>query len=324
VTISVARDTSDLNHTLQRLGWLLFSVSLAAALLSVFILFVVIVFSLKPFEALSAQISRIDASNVSDSGALTCSIKELDPVVNRLNELLERLDKAFEHEKAFTADVAHELRTPLAGLSSAMEVCTSRYRDEASYREVISKCLDTTHAMQSMVENLLAFARAESGHLPLQIGSLDLLRFVADCWRPFEDHADRRRLRVEWPHDLQPIVVETDREQLRLVLCNLFDNAVRHSDQGGTVTIEAARDTKEAVLALRNTGCKVPPEDVEKVFARFWKHDAARTEGPRHCGIGLPLCRRIVDALGGSIGAAVSGGSFTVTLRLPIETSSKA
>ncbi len=323
VTICVARDTLDLDQTLRGLGWLLGSVSLGAALLSVLILIVVVSFTLKPVGAFAAQISEIDASNVSENDQLTCSIEELDPVVHRLNEFLERLEKAFAREKAFTADVAHELRTPLAGLSAALEVCASRPRDEAAYKEVIQKCLGTTRAMQSMVENLLTLARADAGQLTLQNKPLDLLSFAADCWRPFEEHATKRGLHVQWPDDAQPIDVVTDREKLRLVLSNIFDNAVRHSDQGGTVTVEAAGDPKEAVFEVRNTGCDLPPDAVERVFERFWIHDTARTEGAEHCGLGLPLCRRIVTALGGSISATLEQGSFAVRLRLPLGTKAK-
>jgi two-component system sensor histidine kinase BaeS len=117
---------------------------------------------------------------------------------------------------------------------------------------------------------------------------------------------------------VQPIDVVTDREKLRLVLCNIFDNAVRHSDQGGTVTIEAATDPKQAVFQVGNTGCDLPPDAVEKVFERFWIHDTTRTKGVEHCGLGLPLCRRIVAALDGSISATIENGSFAVKLRLPL------
>ncbi len=110
VTISIARDTVDLNETLWRLATLLGLVAVATALLSVLLVTLVVNYALKPVDLLARQISEIDPANVTNKGRLVCSIQELDPVVDRLNELLERLDEAFAREKAFTADVAHELR----------------------------------------------------------------------------------------------------------------------------------------------------------------------------------------------------------------------
>ena len=86
------------------------------------------------------------------------------------------------------------------------------------------------------------------------------------------------------------------------------------------MTIEAANDTKDAIFEVRNTGCDLPPDEMEKVFERFWKHDAARTEGAEHCGLGLPLCRKIVEALGGSISAIVQDHIFRAKLKLHRET----
>jgi two-component system heavy metal sensor histidine kinase CusS len=312
VKIAVARDTLDLNPTLDRLALLLASVTLGAALLSVVILIIIVRSTLKPVGTLAAQIAEIDASNVSKKGELVCSIEELDPVVDRLNELLIRLNTAFIREKAFTADVAHELRTPLAGLSAALEVCSSRPRDEAAYREVIIKCLGTTRAMQSMVENLLALARVDAGQLTLRRESLDLLRFARECWVPFEAKATERELQVTWRNNDRSIDLATDRDMIRLVLSNLFDNVVRHCDHGGTVSIEITSESNEVSLEIRNTGCNLSPDEAGSVFERFWKHNTARTEGPAHCGLGLTLCRRIADALGGSITATATNGTFAV------------
>lgn len=319
VSIVVARDTLGLNQALGRLAVLLGSVTFGAALLTVVVLIVVVRIALKPVRALATQISDVDASNVSGRGELVCSIEELDPVVDRLNELLDRLKTAFAREKAFTADVAHELRTPLAGLSAALEVCSSRPRNEAAYREVILKCLGTTRAMQTMVENLLNLARAEAGQLRFQTESLDLRHFAKECWHSFGLQVAERELSVYWPGGREPIDMAIDREKLRLVLRNVFDNAVRHSNRGGKVTIKVNQGQEGAVVEIQNTGCSLVPEEAEKVFERFWKKDAVRAEGAEHCGLGLPLCRQIVEALGGSIHAFVENSSFAVKIELPLE-----
>ncbi len=319
VHIAAARDTLDLNHTLGQLALLLGSVIVGAALLMVVALTAVVRFALKPVETLAAQIAEVDASNVSQRGKFACSIEELDPVVERLNELLDRLNAAFERERAFTADVAHELRTPLAGLSAALEVCISHPRDETAYKAVVLKCLGTTRATQAMVENLLTLARADAGQLPLQKESLELCRFVKECWRNFEAQVAARMLTVDEPEDSKPVNVLADQEKLRLILSNLFDNAVRHCDRGGRVTIKVEQGAEVAVVEICNTGCRLTPEQAERVFDRFWKEDSVRAEGPEQCGLGLSICRRVVQCLGGSIDADVRNNSFLVTMVLPAE-----
>ena len=124
-------------------------------MLSVVALVVVVRFTLKPVGALAAQISQIDASNVSGEGQLGCSVEELDPVVHRLNEFGATRYGVRSGEGVY-GGCRPRVRTPLAGLSAALEVCSSRPRDEAAYRQVIRKCLGVTQTMQVMVENLLA------------------------------------------------------------------------------------------------------------------------------------------------------------------------
>ena len=159
ITLCVARDTLALGSSLSQVAWLLAAVSALASLLSAVMLMIVVNRGLKPVRALATRIAEIDDLNLSNRTRLASSVDELQPVVDRLNELLERLEKAMEREKNFTADVAHELRTPIAGLITALDVCVSRRRDEAVYREVIAKCLHTIHTMRDMVNNLLLLGR---------------------------------------------------------------------------------------------------------------------------------------------------------------------
>jgi K+-sensing histidine kinase KdpD len=155
---------------------------------------------------------------------------------------------------------------------------------------VILKCLGTTQATQSMVENLLTLARADAGQLRLEKEPLDLLRFARECWCPFETPAAERALQVSWHEHDDPIDMVSDAGMLRLVLGNLFDNAVRHADHNGTVTIDVNADSDKVVFEIRNTGCDLSPDEADKVFERFWKHDAARTEGAERCGLGCEPC----------------------------------
>ena len=129
VVLSVARDTRDMDRVLSQIRWLLTSVLVAASLVSAAAMLVVVRHGLKPVTALAEQISMVDDNCLSKRIELPDTAEELAPVVNRLNELLDRLQATIDREKGFTADVAHELRTPIAGLETALEVCASRPRE---------------------------------------------------------------------------------------------------------------------------------------------------------------------------------------------------
>src|SRR5205823_192888 len=123
---------------------------------------------------------------------------ELAPVVNRLNDLLTRLHAAFDRERSFTANVAHELRTPLAGLVTTLEVCRSRAREPQAYQAVIERCLGITQGLRSMIENLLTLARADSRQLQVHLEDVDVNAFLKQCWDEFELAAAARNLDVDW------------------------------------------------------------------------------------------------------------------------------
>jgi two-component system heavy metal sensor histidine kinase CusS len=234
------------------------------------------------------------------------------PVVTRLNELLARIESAFGREKAFTADVAHELRTPISGLEAALEVCASRDRTGDEYRQVVSRCRATVEQMHRLVEQLLLLARAESGQVVMEMRWVGLNELLKDCWDAVGERALERALRLEWEVPAA-CEVRTDRGLLMVVVQNLFDNAVSYADEGGAVRVQWIEMDAGAVLRVSNTGCTLGEAEVAKVFERFWRDDAARSGTGRHAGLGLSLCRKIMALLGGEAMARVrEGGVFEV------------
>ena len=255
-------------------------------------------------------------ADLSERIRLESSPQEVLPVVQRLNELLERLDTAMAREKTFSADVAHELRTPLAGLETTLEVCASRRRDPDAYHDVVSKCLKVTQGMHAMVNNLLTLARADSNALSVQTEPTDVASFLDECWLPFADRATQRGLRVEWTvAAAAPMLL--DREKVRLILTNLFENALSYSNDGGWMCIASEISETSLSITISNSGCVLNSADLPHIFERFWRGDKSRTDIGVHCGLGLALCRRIVEVLGGTITAQVSEGTFSVSILSP-------
>lgn len=315
VTLVLARATTGLDRALTSIGFLLAGVWAATIALTLGVLAAVVRRGLRPLNQLAARIGEVGETDLAARIGVAAAPAELSPVIERLNDLLARLEAAFARERSFTADVAHELRTPLAGLRSTLDVALSKARAPGQYVDALSECLAITRQTQGMVEQLLCLARVEGGTWPVTRERCDLAAIAADAWAPLAEAAQKRRLRVEW---IAPPACElwTDPEKLKLVVRNVLDNAVCHADEGGTVRVEVADDNAPG-LRVTNTGSRVAAEDAHRVFERFWRGDAARSRTGTHCGLGLSLCRRIVETLGGTIAAETrQGGEFAVEIRL--------
>ena len=316
-TLVVARDAGELNARLARLAWLLAGTFAAAALAAAAVMSWVVGHGLRPLHRLAEKIEALGGHLSSGPIALYDAPTEMKPVIERLNELLAGLEASFARERAFTADAAHELRTPLAGLTTALQVCLAQRRPPEEYERIAQDCLKVTTGMRTMIENLLLLARADAEQITPRCAPMDLGALLADLWQACAPGARERQLSVVWSAAPElPLV--TDKELVALVLRNLLDNAVSHSNAGGNIAIQAEPLPQGARVRIRNSGSAVAAQEAAKVFERFWRADAARRATGRHCGLGLALCRRIVALLGGQIAVeTVQGGDFTVTVELP-------
>jgi two-component system sensor histidine kinase QseC len=317
LTLVVARDASDLHRQLHLLLWLLLIVSTAVITLSLLVAAFVVRQGLRPLNSIAAEIAAIREDALSDRIATASVPTEIVPIKNRLNDLLSRLEDAFVRERRFTADVAHELRTPLAGIRSTVEVTLVRARDAAEYKAALSQCLAIVEDMQRMVDNLLMMARLDAHQVTFHKEQIDLAELVDSRWRPFSEKARERGITFE-NRAKENLAVNSDRENLAMILSNLMSNAAEYADEAGRIWVDAARTDDSVEIAVSNTGCSLSHEQVLHVFDRFWRADAARREVGTHCGLGLALVYRTVNALGGSCTAQIDdGGVFTAKLYLP-------
>ncbi len=316
-----AKETAQLEGELRGLRRILIGIGLVVTALTAGVMVGVVWRGLAPLNRLAGKIAALRTENLSDRIDLPDAPAELAPVVEVSNQLLQRLETAVDRERSFTADVAHELRTPLAGVRSVLEVALSRDRPAQDYQAAMRECLRIAASMQTMTGNLLSLARLDRGQLTVRHEPVPLPALLQECWEPLEGGAKARSLRVSWNGD-PAVVMETDRELLRQILTNLLDNAVVYADSGGEIRVDTGLEAGAAFVRIANTGSQVPQDQVERVFERFWRGDASRHGVGRHAGLGLPLARRLATLLGGSLIATSEFGQwFTVTLTLPASNS---
>lgn len=314
----VAGDTQDLNSTIAGMGWLLGGVFAGAILLTTTLMFFIVHHGIKPVGILAERIHAVGTHELSERLPLNTTPPELTPVVNRLNELLAKLETAFNRERAFTSDVAHELRTPLAGLTSALEIAITRPRSPEEYHHTIHKCLPALLAMRQMVENLLTLTRADARLLPTSAQPLPFENFCRETWLPYAPTALQRALQITWSFTA-PLAVSADPGLLRIILTNLFDNAVNYTNHAGHISLTALSTENTLTFTIRNSGSQIAPQDAPLVFQRFWRGDSARSPNGQHCGLGLALSQRLTTLLGGQLSAqSTLHGDFAITLTLPI------
>ena len=315
-TLVVAKDAGQLLARLRELTYLLLITSIGIIGIACGIAAVVVGQGLSPLTAVAAQIDNIKDDNLNSRISGESLPAEIVPIQNKLNSLLARLEASFERERAFNADVAHELRTPLAGIRSIIDVTLTRVRDMKEYQSALGECLEITAKMQAMVDNLLLLARVENGQVKFGREQIQIADLVNDCWRSFADKAANANLAFENKIDTG-IMCESDAAGLAMVFSNLFDNAVEYTNQGGRISITSQKTTDGAEITVENPNSQLTNEQTAKIFECFWRGDSARSGTDIHCGLGLTLVKRIVESLGGSVRAQAQNGLFSICLTLP-------
>jgi heavy metal sensor kinase len=266
-----------------------------------------------------AQARRISAQYLESRLDVPGTGDELEHLATTFNGMLDRLDRAFKRLRQFSAATSHELRTPLTIMKGELEVALRRPRDVEEYQRVLRTQLEALNEFTRTVEELLTLARSESGAgavdwRPVELGTL--ARRVCQARRPL---ADSKGVRVEVEAH-EAVWVRGEGRLLERVLSNLLDNALRHTPERGRVTIRTGVENEGAVVVVRDTGPGIPPEELPRLFDRFFSRSAASARGFVG-GLGLGLCRWIAEVHLGRIEASSppgGGAAFSVFLPLSV------
>lgn len=282
---------------------LILSVALAGALVRQ---------GLAPLRSLQRRIHSLDESARGQQLDNSDMTSELIPIVTSLNQTLGRLDAALAREKAITSNVAHEMRTPVAGMLSTLEVALSRERSQDEYREACRASFDIARKLHWLVSNLLSLCRLEAGSARFQPREWEIEVLLTEWWEPFESMAASKSASVHW-YLAQGVRLRADRDFLGVAVRNLFENAVEYVDEGGVIEIET---TPNGRIRFANACDRLSSDVAERAVESHWR--AGPDPERKHTGLGLGLSRKILESMDGQLVVRVTGGNwFEVELSLP-------
>ena len=271
--------------------------------------------ALQPIDEISGAAVKISAGNLSQRINVAETESELGRLAGVLNSTFARLETAFAQQQQFTADAAHELRTPVSVMLTQTQTALQRERGATEYRETIEACQRASQRMRRLIESLLELARLDAGQETLKRTKFDLSQTAWDCMELVRPLAAARGMKIHC--DLQPTDCQGDVERLAQVITNLLANAVQYNKDNGEVRISLKRQGSMILLAVSDTGPGISRADLPHVFDRFYRADPSRSSG--QTGLGLAISRAIVEAHGGTISVSSQPGTGTTfTVLLPI------
>jgi heavy metal sensor kinase len=276
--------------------------------------------ALRPVDRMIEAARRISAEHLDERLEPPGSGDELDRLAATLNDMLGRLDVAFQQIRQFSADASHELQTPLTILKGELEVALRAPRSAEEYQRVLTSALEEGERIARLVEGLLLLSRADAGVLRMDRQPLDLGELVTEVSADARVLAEARGVALNLGA-VAPVSIHGDRDHLRRLLLNLVDNGIKYTPTGGRVTLTLQRDGEWAALHVADTGIGLAAEEQERIFQRFYRTPEAVSQAEAGSGLGLCIARSIAEAHGGRIelqSASGCGSTFTVFLPLQV------
>jgi len=275
--------------------------------------------ALSPVDALVRTARDVSGTNLSSRVQKLETGDELQRLSDTLNEMLDRIESAFQRITQFTADASHELRTPVSLIRTEAELALRRSRGEVEYKESLRHILLEAERTTVLIEQLLSMARADSGREALQLEPVDLrqtLRSVADGWQQV---ATIRNLQFSASLDVPDFSVRGDETLLRRLADILLDNAFKYTPSPGSVHLSLEPQGDSAVIRVQDSGVGIAEEEQVKIFERFYRVDKARSRAQGGAGLGLAIAQWIVTQHGGSIHVeSQPGQGSTFRVELPM------
>ncbi|WP_020405597.1 heavy metal sensor histidine kinase [Hahella ganghwensis] len=299
----------------------LLSYTILGTLIGLFAVWGAVVSGLKPLRKMSEQIRGISFDNMSVRILSKSVPRELLELATSFDHMTDRMQDVYGRLANYSADIAHELRSPLTNLKTQTEVALSRSRDLDEYREVLYSCLEEYEQMSRMIDDMLLLAKTENRLMNLSFTKIDLKAEVHELADYYEGWADESGVAIHV--EGEPIWILGDQTMLQRTVGNLISNAVKHSSKGTTVQlrvekVQGNKNGLKARVTIENRGKDIPAAHLSRLFDRFYRVDPSRHRKGEGVGLGLAIAKSITELHGGVI-RVVSEHNYTrFILELPV------
>lgn len=252
--------------------------------------------SLSPLRKLTRKIETITADNLDIRLNPDVVPEELITLVSSFNTMIERLEDGFEKLSHFSADIAHELRTPITSLTTQTQVMLGQARSNDEYAEILYSNLEEYERMTKMVSDMLLLAKTEHGLIKPSIEPLDIQQEISSLLDYFNLLADEKHINIQVT--ASALTIQCDKTMFRQAIGNLISNAIRHAPSNSTVEIKTESKGKKQKIMVLNNGEKIEPQHIPKLFNRFYRVDPSRQRDGQGTGLGLTIAKSVMKING--------------------------
>lgn len=274
--------------------------------------------ALTPVRQITDASREITSYNLSRRLPVARTDDEIEHLSVVLNQMIARMDEAFQHARRLTADASHELRTPLTIMRVELESISREAKLDAATHEKVATVLDETVRLADTVDGLFAITRLEAGEALTDVSRLDLSDLATSTADQMSLLAEEKQITIHLD-TANELEVTGDRFRLKQVIVNLLDNAIKYTPEGGKITLATRSADGQAVMEVCDNGPGIPASALGQVFNRFFRADSVRTHTVSGTGLGLSIVRSICLAHGGTVEASNRPeGGCRITVRLPL------